>query len=77
MNLYACDACNYLFASEDNPGTCPAYDLSDDKYHVALMLLFYFKSAPGYQVPKFLNDILPAKNSFAETHVARAMAREL
>jgi len=132
MNLYACDACNYLFASEDAiPGVCPAcglstmikgtdtskkvtvptirpateeealaykaveetltaersfldrvdnlgtYDLSDDEYHVALMLLFYFKSAPGYQVSKFLNDILPTKNSFAETHVAQAMAREL
>lgn len=42
------------------------YGLSDDEYHVALMLLFFFKSTPVDFTSRFLNDLLPANSKFFE-----------
>lgn len=42
------------------------YNLSDDEYHLALMLLFYFKSSPKEFASIHLNHLLSRKNPSSE-----------
>ena len=131
MNYFTCDACHYIFKSDDMPSSCPScsassiiaqnsiskkfkipavrpsteteiaqsrqadtkesakktslghvknladYTLTDDEYHTALMLLFYFKSAPEDFTSMHLNDLLYGRNSFIENKVAETSARNL
>lgn len=53
-----------------------AYDLSDDEYHVALMLLHSFKATPIY-TKRIISDLLPVKRNGIEQRAAQAMARNL
>ena len=131
MNYFTCDACHYIFKSDDMPSSCPScsassiiaqnstnkkfkisavrcstkveieqskmadtkesakktflervkslvgYTLTDDEYHVALMLLFYFRSAPEDFTSVHLNELLYGRNSFTENKVAETSARNL
>ena len=131
MNYFTCDACHYIFKSDDMPSSCPScsassiiaqnstnkkfqipavrssteteieqsrladtkesakitflghvesltsYTLTDDEYHTALMLLFYFKSAPEDFTSVHLNDLLYGRNSFIENKVAETSTRNL
>lgn len=53
------------------------YTLTNDEYHTALMLLFYFKSAPEEFTSMHLNDLLCGRNSFIENKMAETAARNL
>lgn len=53
-----------------------SYDLSNDEYHVALMLLHNFKTAPVY-TRRIISDLLPVKRNGIEQRAAQAMARNL
>lgn len=131
MNYFTCDACHYIFQSDDIPSSCPAchassivaqndtgrkfnipavristetereqsrladtkesakksflecvkslsgYALTDNEYHTALMLLFYFKSAPEEFTSIHLNVLLYEKNSFIENRIAETPAGNL
>lgn len=131
MDYFTCDACHYIFQSDDMPSSCPAcsassinaqnsngkkfkipavrfstetemersrladteesakksflgrvknltgYTLTDDEYHTALMLLFYFRSAPEEFTSMHLNDLLCGRNSFIENRMAETSARNL
>lgn len=55
----------------------PSYDLSDDEYHMALMLLHHFKTTPGLYTKHFIGDLLPAQKGGIEERAAQAMARIL
>lgn len=131
MKYFTCDACHYIFQSDDIPSSCPVcnassivaqndanrkfeipavristeiemeqsrladtegmakksflerveslsgYALTDDEYHTALMLLFYFKSAPNKFTAGYLNDLLHGRNSFIESKVAETSAGNL
>lgn len=131
MNYFTCDACHYIFQSDDIPSSCPVcnassvisqnstgkkfkipavrvstetemeqsrladtaesakksflervkslsgYTLTDNEYHTALMLLFYFKSAPEEFTSIHLNDLLYGRNSFIENRMAETSARNL
>lgn len=131
MNYFTCDACHYIFKSDDMPSSCPScsassiiaqnsiskkfkipavrpsteteiaqsrlagtkesskktflgrmknladYTLTDDEYHTALMLLFYFKSAPEDFTSMYLNDLLYGRSSFIENKIAETSARNL
>ena len=131
MNYFTCDACHYIFKSDDMPSSCPScsassiiaqnstskkfkipavrlsteteiaqsrladtkesskktflgrvknladYTLTDDEYHTALMLLFYFKSAPEDFTSMYLNNLLYGRNSFIENKIAETSARNL
>ncbi len=131
MNYFTCDACHYIFQSDDIPSSCPVcnassviaqnstgkkfkipavrtstetemeqnrladteksakksflvrvknltgYALNDDEYHTALMLLFYFRSAPEEYTSIHLNDLLYGRNSFIESKMAETSARNL
>lgn len=131
MNHFTCDACHYIFQSDDIPSSCPVcnassivaqndtgrkfkipavristktemeqsrmadteetakksflgrvkslsdYTLTDDEYHTALMLLFYFRSAPEEFTSIHLNDLLYERNSFIENKMAETSARNL
>lgn len=54
-----------------------AYDLSDDEYHVALMLLHSFMTTPGLYTRHLISDLLPVKRNGIEQRAAQAMARNL
>lgn len=54
-----------------------AYDLSDDEYHVALMLLHSFKTTPELYTRHFISDLLPVKRNGIEQRAVQAMARNL
>jgi hypothetical protein len=54
-----------------------SYDLSNDEYHVALMLLHSFRTTPDLYTKHFTNDLLPAKKGGIEGWNAQAMARIL
>ena len=131
MAYFTCDACHYIFRSDDIPSSCPGcgassvvarndtgrkfqvpairwsteaemeqgrladqaesshksflervrglsgYTLYDDEYHMALMLLFYFKSTPEEFTAKYLDDLLHGKNSYFESRIAETSARNL
>lgn len=131
MNYFTCDACHYIFQSDDIPSSCPVcnassivaqngsgrkfkvpavristetemeqsrladttesakksflervkslsgYTLTDDEYHTALMLLFYFRSAPEQFTAGYLYDLLHGRNSFIENRMAETSARNL
>ncbi|MDE7268687.1 MAG: hypothetical protein K2N89_14605 [Lachnospiraceae bacterium] len=131
MKYFTCDACHYIFQSDDIPSFCPAcnassivaqndsnrkfkipavrgsteteveqskladteraaeksflervkglsdYTLTDDEYHTALMLLFYFRSTPNKFTAGYLNDLLYGRNSFIESKAAETSARNL
>ena len=53
------------------------YTLTNDEYHTALMLLFYFKSAPKEITSMHLNDLLCGRNSFIENKMAETAAGNL
>lgn len=53
------------------------YTLTDNEYHTALMLLFYFRSAPEEFTAGYLNDLLYGRNSFIESKMAETSARNL
>ena len=53
------------------------YALTDDEYHTALMLLFYFRSAPDKFTAGYLNDLLYGRDSFIERRVAETSAANL
>ncbi len=53
------------------------YTLTDDEYHTALMLLFYFRSIPEEMLSLHLKDLLYDRNSFIENKVAETSARNL
>lgn len=46
------------------------YTISDNEYHMALMLLFYFRSASEEFTAKHLDDLLHGKNSYFESRIA-------
>lgn len=131
MNYFTCDACHYIFQSDEIPSSCPAcnassivarngtgrkfkipavristeteteqsrladteesvkksflervkslshYTLTDDEYHTALMLLFYFKSAPEEFTTGYLNELLYGRNSLIENKMAETSARNI
>lgn len=131
MTHFTCDACHYIFHSNDIPSSCPAcsassviacnstgrkfkipavristeaeikqsqqadteesarksflgrvesltgYTLTDDEYHVALMLLFYFKSAPENFISAHLGCLLTQGNPSTENEMRRASAMDL
>lgn len=54
-----------------------SYDLSNDEYHVALMLLHSFRTTPDLYTKQFINDLLPARKGGIEGWNAQAMARIL
>lgn len=54
-----------------------SYDLSNDEYHVALMLLHSFRTTRDLYTKHFINDLLPAKKGGIEGWNAQAMARIL
>lgn len=54
-----------------------SYDLSNDEYHVALMLLHSFRTTPDLYTKQFINDLLPTKKGGIEGWNAQAMARIL
>lgn len=53
------------------------YTLSDNEYHIALMFLFHFKSAPEEFTAKYLDNLLHEKNSYFESRIAETSARNL
>jgi len=53
------------------------YTLSDDEYHLALMLLFYLKNSPDEYVIMHLNDLLSPRNSFMDDKVAATKTYDL
>ncbi|MCM1065121.1 MAG: hypothetical protein NC420_11780 [Eubacterium sp.] len=53
------------------------YTLTDDEYHTALMLLFYFRSTTEEAAALHLNELLYNRNSFIENKVAETSARNL
>lgn len=53
------------------------YTLTNDEYHTALMLLFYFKSAPEEFTSMHLKDLLCGRNSFIENKMAETAAGNL
>ena len=131
MKYFTCDACHYIFQSDDIPPSCPVcsasaviaqndsgrkfkipavristetemeqsrladaeeaakksflgrvksltgYTLTDDEYHTALMLLFYFRSSPEEYTSIHLNDLLSGRNSFIENKIAETAAENL
>ena len=54
-----------------------SYDLSNDEYHVALMLLHSFRATPDLYTKHFISDLLPVKEGGFEGRAAQAMARNL
>lgn len=54
-----------------------SYVLSDDEYHIALMLLFYSKSESTEHIVHYLGHLLPAKRLCMEDRTAMAMAWSL
>lgn len=54
-----------------------SYALSDDEYHIALMLLFYSKSESTEHIVHYLGHLLPAKRLCMEDRTAMAMAWSL
>lgn len=54
-----------------------SYTLTDDEYHTALMLLFYFRSAPEEFTAGYLNSLLHGKNSFIENKMTETSAENL
>ena len=54
-----------------------SYTLADDEYHTALMLLFYFRSAPEEFTAGYLNNLLYGGNSFIEYGMTETSARNL
>lgn len=131
MKHFTCDACHYIFQSDDIPSSCPAcnaasviaynstnrkfkisavristeaeakknqqanreesaqksflervdsltgYTLTDDEYHTALMLLFYFKSTPDNFISIHLGCILSQGNPSTENEMDGESARDL
>jgi len=55
----------------------PDYNLTDDEYHTALMLLFYFRSAPKEFTSLQLDSLLGGKNFPTESGTDEASARDL
>ncbi len=55
----------------------PGYNLTDDEYHTALMLLFYFRSAPKEFTSVQLDSLLCGKNFPTESGTDEASARDL
>lgn len=53
------------------------YNLSDNEYHVALMLLHSFKTTPSLYTKQFIGDLIPTKKGGFEERAAQAMARNL
>ena len=53
------------------------YKLSDDEYHLALMLLFYLKNSPDEYAIMHLNDLLSQMNSYTDDKVATTKAYDL
>lgn len=54
-----------------------AYNLSDDEYHVALMLLFALKTTPNFYASHFLSDLLPTMKADLDEATARATVRDM
>ena len=54
-----------------------SYELSNDEYHVALMLLHSFRTTPDLYTKHYISDLLPAKKGGFEGRGAQAMARIL
>ena len=68
-----CSKRSYLERIESLPG----YTLTDDEYHVALMLLFYFKSAPKEFISVHLGTLLSRENISSESGMDETAARDL
>lgn len=61
----------------DRVKSLPGYTLTDDEYHTALMLLFYFKSAPEKFTSAHLECLLNRGNPSTEDKMGEASARDL